>query len=125
MINSICIDRDVPMETRVGVYPDGSAYNVAEGIIRAKYKDGLIDPCPVTPGEAYEYVIDLASVSILFKKGHRIRLDITSSNFPRFDRNMNTGNAFGEDAEGIIASQTVFHNDTYASYVDLPIIKGG
>jgi hypothetical protein len=106
------------------VYPDGSAYNVAEGIIRAKYKDGLLNPDLITPGEVCEFVIDLASVSIVFRKGHRIRLDITSSNFPRFDRNMNTGHAFGEDAEGNIASQTVFHDEKYASYVELPVIKG-
>jgi hypothetical protein len=108
----------------VDVYPDGSAYNVAEGIIRAKYKDGLLNPDLITPGEVCEFVIDLASVSIVFRKGHRIRLDITSSNFPRFDRNMNTGHAFGEDAEGNIASQTVFHDEKYASYVELPVIKG-
>jgi hypothetical protein len=108
----------------VDVYPDGSAYNVAEGIIRAKYRNGLINPGPVIPDDVYEYIIDLAVVSILFKKGHRIRLDITSSNFPRFDRNMNTGNAFGEDATGVIASQTVFHDDTHASYIELPVIKG-
>lgn len=107
----------------VDVYPNGAAYNVAEGIIRAKYKDGLINPDLIARGEVYEYVIDLAQVSIVFRKGHRIRLDITSSNFPRFDRNMNTGNVFGEDAEGAIASQTVFHDDKYASYVELPVIK--
>jgi len=106
----------------VDVYPDGAAYNIAEGILRAKYRNGLLRPGFITPGDINEYVIDLASVSVLFKKGHRIRLDITSSNFPRFDRNMNTGNPFGEDAEGIIANQTVYHDNTCASYVALPVI---
>jgi len=106
----------------VDVYPDGGAYNVAEGILRAKFRNGLIQPGFITPGEVNEYVIDLASVSILFKKGHRIRLDVTSSNFPRFDRNMNTGNPFGEDAEGTVANQTVYHDDTYTSHVELPVI---
>ncbi len=54
-----------------------------------------------------------------------MRLDITSSNFPRFDRNMNTGNPFGEDAEGLIAEQTVFHDEGHASYVELPIMRTG
>jgi putative CocE/NonD family hydrolase len=77
----------------------------------------------VTPGEINEYLIDLASTSNLFGKGHRIRIDITSSNFPRFERNMNTGNPFGEDAQGIPAMQTIFHHSGYASYIDLPVIS--
>jgi putative CocE/NonD family hydrolase len=76
----------------------------------------------VTPGEINEYLIDLASTSNLFGKGHRIRIDITSSNFPRFERNMNTGNPFGEDAQGIPAMQTIFHQSGHASYIDLPVI---
>jgi hypothetical protein len=107
----------------VDVYPGGSAYNVAEGVIRARYRNGLFQPALVVPGEVNEYVIDLASVSIVFKRGHRIRLDIASSNFPRFDRNMNTGHAFGVDAGGVIATQTVFHDPSYGSYVRLPVIK--
>ncbi|HAK52240.1 MAG TPA: hypothetical protein DCM54_10120 [Gammaproteobacteria bacterium] len=107
----------------IDVYPDGTAFNVAEGILRARFRDGLLSPSLVTPGEVQVYVIDLASVSIVFRKGHRMRLDITSSNFPRFDRNMNTGNPFGEDAEGVIAEQTLFHGSVHASYVKLPIIK--
>ncbi len=107
----------------IDVYPDGAAYNVVEGVLRARFRHGLLNPSPVTPGEVQLYVIDLASVSIVFRKGHQMRLDITSSNFPRFDRNMNTGNLFGEDAEGVIAEQTVFHDTVHASYVKLPVIK--
>jgi|MDTB01.3.fsa_nt_gb hypothetical protein len=109
----------------VDVHPDGDAFNVVEGIIRARFRHGLLNPSLVTPGEVQDYVIDLASVSIVFRKGHRMRLDITSSNFPRFDRNMNTGNPFGEDAEGLIAEQTVFHDEGHASYVELPIMRTG
>ena len=65
---------------------------------------------------------NLAVTSILFRRGHRIRIDISSSNFPRIDRNMNTGNAFGQDAEGMPAVQTIYHQSDYASYIDLPII---
>jgi len=106
----------------VDVYPDGSAYNVSEGCIRARFRKSVLQPEPVNPGEVYEYVIDLAATSIAFGKGHRIRIDVTSSNFPRIDRNMNTGNPFGEDAEGIPAVQTIYHQPDYTSYIDLPVI---
>lgn len=106
----------------IDVYPDGSAYNIAEGVIRARYRKGLLHPQFITPGQINEYTIDMAHTSILFKQGHRIRIDIASANFPRFDRNMNTGNAFGVDKEGIPALQTIFHDANYASYIDLPVI---
>jgi putative CocE/NonD family hydrolase len=106
----------------VDVYPDGAAYNVAEGVIRAKYRAGLLSPQPVVPGEVNEYVIDLANVSVVFRRGHRMRLDVTSSNFPRIDRNMNTGNPLGEDAEGVPAVQSIHHDGTFASHLLLPVI---
>jgi len=106
----------------VDVHPDGAAYNVAEGVLRAKYRKGLLAPQPVTPGEVNEFVIDLANVSVVFRRGHRVRLDVTSSNFPRIDRNMNTGNRLGVDAEGVPAIQTVHHDDRCASYLALPVI---
>lgn len=106
----------------INVYPNGAAYNLAEGQIRARYRKSLLKPEFITPGEVVEYEIDLAATSVLFRKGHRIRLDITSSNFPRIDRNMNTGNAFAQDAGGIPARQTVLHESAYASYIDLPVI---
>lgn len=106
----------------VDVHPSGAAYNVAEGIVRARYRNGVFAPAPVTPGEVNEYVIDLAHTSIVFRAGHRLRLDVTSSNFPAFDRNMNTGHRFGEDREGVIATQTVCHDDSHASYLELPVI---
>jgi hypothetical protein len=106
----------------IDVYPDGSAYNVAEGWIRARYRNGVLHPEFITPGQVYEYTLDLAHTSIVFKPGHRIRIDVTSSNFPRIDRNMNTGNAFGVDKEGVPAVQTIYHEPDYASYIDLPVI---
>ncbi|MBN1643827.1 MAG: CocE/NonD family hydrolase [Dehalococcoidales bacterium] len=107
------------------VHPDGSSYNVVDGWIRAKYRKGIMHPELVEPGKTYEYTIDLAHTSMLFKAGHRIRLVITSSNFPRIDRNMNTGNAFGVDKTGIPAVQTIFHEPDAASYIDLPVIPSG
>lgn len=104
------------------VYPDGRSYNVAEGIQRARYRNRDGQPSPVVPGQIYEYVIDLGNTSNLFRKGHRIRIQISSSNFPLYDRNMNTGNPPGSDAEGIKAIQTVYHEPGFASYIDLPVI---
>lgn len=106
----------------VDVYPEGTAYNVAEGWIRTRYRNGILQPEFIEPGKVYEYTIDLAHTSIVFKKGHRIRIDIASSNFPRIDRNMNTGNPFGVDKTGIPAVQTICHETDYASYIELPVI---
>jgi len=104
------------------VYPDGRSINVAEGIIRARFWRSLSNAELLEPGEVREYVIDLAGTSNLFRRGHRLRLDVTSSNFPRFDRNLNTGHPVGEDAEGIPAVQTILHERGRASYIDLPVI---
>jgi putative CocE/NonD family hydrolase len=107
----------------VDVYPDGRAFNVVcDGIIRARYRKSLFKPELVTPGEVNEYVINLEAVSQLFRKGHRIRIDVSSSSFPEYDRNMNTGNNVGEDARGVTAMQTIFHQSESASYIDLPVI---
>jgi putative CocE/NonD family hydrolase len=106
----------------VDVFPDGRSYNLVDGIRRARGLKSEEQPELVTPGEVYEYVITMGTTSQLFRKGHRIRIDISSSNFPYYDRNMNTGNPIGEDAEGIIATQTVYHQSEYTSYIDVPII---
>ncbi|HTY82100.1 MAG TPA: CocE/NonD family hydrolase [Dehalococcoidales bacterium] len=106
----------------VDVCPDGRSYNVAEGIVRARFRKSVFTTELLTPGEVIEYTIDLVGASQLFRRGHRIRLDVTSSNFPAFDRNMNTGNPTGEDKRGLVATQSVFHQAGYASYIDLPVI---
>ncbi len=107
----------------VDVYPDGRAYNLVEGILRASGRNSTAAPEPVTPGGVNEYVITLGDTSNLFRRGHRIRLDVSSSNFPLYDRNMNTGNPIGEDATGIPALQSIFHQTGCASYIDLPVIQ--
>ncbi len=124
--SSSAVDTDFFVKL-VDVHPNGLAVNVAEGAIRGRFRESLLRPRLLEPGEVYEWVIDLASTSNCFGRGHRIRLDITSSNFPRFDRNMNTGNPFGEDVQGLPALQTVFHQPGLASYIDLPVIpdRGG
>ncbi len=108
----------------VDVHPDGYARNLTDGIIRARYRGFAQGEAAslIEPEKAYEYMIDLWATSNLFKAGHRIRLDVTSSNFPRWDRNPNTGHALGADAELAIAHQTILHNGEHASYVELPVI---
>ncbi len=82
----------------------------------------ILSPELTTPGEVYGYTINMGATGIVFRRGHRIRLDVSSSNFPRVDRNMNTGNPFGEDGVGVPAMQTIYHEADYASYIDLPVI---
>jgi putative CocE/NonD family hydrolase len=107
----------------VDVYPDGRAYNLTDGIIRARYRRGL-DPQLLQPGVPDRFEIDLWATSNIFRIGHRIRLQITSSNFPRWDRNPNTGHALGTDGSSDLraAEQTILHDAEHASYVLLPVV---
>ncbi|MFC1532292.1 CocE/NonD family hydrolase [Thermodesulfobacteriota bacterium] len=108
----------------VDVYPDGRAHNVADGITRIS-SAGSAENQTVKHDGVYELVIGMGYTSQLFREGHSIRIDISSSNFPLYERNMNTGNPVGEDADGIPAMQMVFHQSEYASYIDLPVIPAG
>ncbi|HKV43967.1 MAG TPA: CocE/NonD family hydrolase [bacterium] len=108
----------------VDVYSDGCAINIADGILRARYRASLSAATPISPGEIYEYRIDLGSTSNRFKAGHRIRIEVSSSNFPAYDRNLNTGNGLGDERIGdaVVATQTVFHDAARPSRVILPIV---
>jgi putative CocE/NonD family hydrolase len=109
----------------VDVHPDGYAVNLCDGIIRGRYRESTSTQKLLEPGAVYEFTIDLWPTSNVFLRGHRIRLDIASANFPRFDRNPNTGNAFAEDAELREAHQGVYHDGARASHVLLPVIPRG
>ncbi len=104
----------------VDVHPDGSAYNLADGILRARYRSGTEEL--LEPGAIYEYKIDLQATSNVFKKGHCFRVQVSSSNFPRFDRNPNTGRTIATETELIPASQTVYHDPGHLSCITLPLI---
>ena len=91
-------------------------------MIRARYRDSRSHPAPVEPHRVYEYTIDLWATSNVFLSGHSIRVEISSSNFPRFDRNPNTGAAFGKDAKPEKAHQTIHHRGEFPSHILLPII---
>lgn len=106
----------------IDVHPDGRAYNIADGIIRARFRNEDEEPSFIKPGEVYEYNIDLLATSNLFKKGHKIRIEVTSSNFPRYDLNPNTGKLSKESDKLVTATQTIFHNEKYPSQIILPII---
>jgi uncharacterized protein len=106
------------------VDPDGASRILAEGMLRARYRDGFEEARLVEPGRVHEYRIDLVATSNVFLPGHRIRLDVTSSSFPRFDRNPNTGAPLGEDTEDTLtpARQRVFHDVDRPSHLVLPIV---
>jgi len=106
----------------VDVRPDGYAQNIVDGVIRARFRESQSAPSLITPDRVYEYTIDLWATSHVFKPGHRIRLEVSSSNFPRYDRNQNTGHDFGVDSEVRTAKQTIFHDGRYSSHLVLPVI---
>ena len=107
----------------IDVHPDGAAYNLTEGIIRARFRSSIWEPpALLVPGEICEYTMELLPTSNVFRKGHRIRVHITSSNFPLWDRNPNTGHEQGMAAEIQVADQTVYHEARYPSHIVLPII---
>ena len=106
----------------VDVCEDGCARNLTDGIIRARYRESMSSPSLLEPGRAYCYTIDLWATSNVFKAGHQIRLEVSSSNFPRFDRNTNTGGVIAADTELKPAIQTILHNEAHPSHVTLPII---
>jgi putative CocE/NonD family hydrolase len=108
----------------VDLWPDGTAIILAEGVLRARFREGFDRELPVEPDRPYEYRIDLAATSNVFLAGHSIRLLITSSSFPRFDRNPNTCNPLGIDGpEALqVARQTVFHDAERPSSVLLPVV---
>jgi uncharacterized protein len=106
----------------VDVFPDETARALTDGILRARYRTSTTKPELLTPGEPVEITVDAGATSNLFKAGHRIRLDISSSNFPRFDRNPNTGGVFGEDSQLLRAKQTVLHDRKHPSRLVLPVV---
>jgi putative CocE/NonD family hydrolase len=106
----------------VDVYPRGKALNILDAGIRTRFRNGDNNPSLIEPGKIYRYEINLGNTSNYFRKNHRIRIEITSSNFPRFDINSNLG---GEDTskDYLIAEQRIFHSSDYPSHLLIPIIK--
>ncbi len=106
----------------VDVYPDGKAINLRAGMVRARFRDSLTEPSFLEAGTIYRFEINVGTTSNLFKKGHRIRLEVSSSYFPEFGRNLNTGAEIGMTSETVTANQTVYHDGEHPSYLLLPVI---
>lgn len=125
--SSSAVDTDFTAKL-IDVYPPGEAFpagfdlNIADGIQRARYRNSLETAEAMRPGEVYEMTVRMYPTSNVFKKGHRIRVDISSSNFPRFDVNPNTGEPLGRHRRMTVATNRIFHAPGRASHVLLPVI---
>lgn len=106
----------------IDVHPDGTAYNLDETIQRARYREGYDKEVFMEKGKVYKVDMPEMSTSNRFGKGHRIRIEVSSSNFPRFARNLNTGGNNFDEATGVIANNSVFHSDEFASQIRIPIV---
>jgi len=106
----------------IDVYPDGTAYNLDETIQRVRYREGYDKEVFMENGKVYQLDLTPMSTSNYFKKGHRIRIEISSSNFPRFARNLNTGGNNYDEIESVIAHNKIHHSSNYTSQIKLPIV---
>ncbi len=104
------------------VGPTGYARFLTDGVVRARYRNNPDRPEEIVPGHVYKYTIDLWATSNVFKSGHRIRLYLSSSNFPRFNRNPNTGEPMLGSSRSVVARQTIYHDGNNASALILPVI---
>ena len=121
-VTSSVVDTDFTGKL-VDVHPDGRAIYLTDGILRTRYRDALDAPTLLTPGEVYELEIDLSVTSNVFLPGHRIRLEVSSSNYPRFDRNSNTGGHITDETEFAVATNRVLHGPAHPSRLILPLIN--
>lgn len=117
---SSAVDTDFTAKL-VDVHVDGYAQNVSEGIVRARFRHSNEESSLISPGAAHEYEIDLGYTATVFKQGHRVRLEISSSNFPHFDRNPNTADGFGLATAVQAANQQVLHDETHPSKLVLSV----
>jgi putative CocE/NonD family hydrolase len=113
----------------VDVFPDGRAFNLTDGIIRASYREvdaahpDASQPSLIEPGRAYAYEIDLWGTANTFRRGHHLRLEVTSSSFPRWDRNLNTGESGVSSAAMAVARQTILHDAEHPSALRLWVVE--
>ncbi|MDX1740012.1 MAG: CocE/NonD family hydrolase, partial [Rhodothermales bacterium] len=119
-VSSDVRDTDLTVKL-VDVYPDGRAYNLDETIQRVRYREGYDGEVFMEPGNVYRVDVSPMSTSNYFAPGHRIRVEISSSNFPRFERNLNTGGNNYDEVEGVVAHNVIHHSEQYPSQIRLPI----
>ncbi|MDG1973472.1 MAG: CocE/NonD family hydrolase [Flavobacteriaceae bacterium] len=115
-------DTDITIKL-IDVYPDGTAYNIDETIQRVRYREGFDKEVFMDKEKVYKVNLSRMSTSNFFKKNHKIRIEISSSNFPRFARNLNTGGDNFDESKGVIANNKIHHSKKYPSSITLPIVK--
>lgn len=122
-VSASTVDTDITAKL-VDVFPDGRAINLCDGILRLRYRNSLSEPELMTPGEVYEVTVPMSVTSNVFLPGHRIRLDVSGSNFPHYDRNSNTGGVISSEAleDMVVADTTVHHGGARPSRLVLPVI---
>ena len=106
----------------IDVWPNGFAQRLNDGMVRARFREGMDKPSLIEPGRVYSYDLDLWNTCQLYQKGHRIRVEVSSSAFPKYDRNLNTGEALGQTTQMAVAQQKIYHDREHPSYVILPIV---
>jgi len=119
--SSSAVDTDFTAKL-VDVWPNGFAQNLTDGILRARYRNSQEKPEFLNPGEVYMLTIDLWATSNVFKAGHKLRLEVSSSNFPRFDRNLNTGEPAADSSRIVKATNTIYHDREHPSALILPVV---
>jgi len=122
-VSSDAKDTDITVKL-IDVYPDGTAYNLDEAIQRLRYREGYEKPLVwMEPGKVYKVTLQPMTTSNYFDAGHRIRIEVSSSNFPRFDRNMNTGGNNYDEVKGAVAHNVVHHSQHYPSQITLTMVR--
>jgi len=105
------------------VYPDGRSMSVCDGILRGRYRGSMQRPELMDPGQTYQFEVDLWATAQSFPPEHRLRVEVTSSDFPRYDRNLNTGGPLGAEVTGRVAANTIYHDRARPSHVVLPVFR--
>jgi predicted acyl esterase len=123
-VSSDCPDTDFTVKL-TDVYPDGRSMLVTDGVLRARFRESFEREELLEPGKVYEITVDLWSTALVFNRGHKIRVAVSSSNAPRFDPNPNTGHVFRADKESRAATNTIYFSKQYPSRILLPIFKDG
>ncbi len=121
-VKSSAVDTDFTAKL-VDVHPDGYAQNLTEGIFRMRYRESRENPGKITPGQIYKITVDLVATSNVFLAGHRLRLEMASSNYPRFDRNLNTGDPdIAHASAKVVATNTILHDAAHPSALVISVL---
>jgi putative CocE/NonD family hydrolase len=121
-VSSDAKDTDFTVKV-LDVYPDGRAYNLDESIQRMRYRDGYDKKVWMEKGKVYRVALQPLTTSNYFAPGHRLRIEVSSSNFPRFDRNLNTGGNNFDESQGVVARNSVHHSKQYPSSITISVVN--